>query len=74
MDLSVGEPVMNRETSELSESDARNPKTIKTMPTTRSAIAMLLFMTNPQTCYAALPMRVKLESIPRSTAEPRRPL
>jgi len=36
--LLVGDPVKNRETSELNESDALNPKMISTIPTTNSAM------------------------------------
>ena len=36
--LSVGEPVKKREMSELSEFDALTPKTINTIPPTKSAI------------------------------------
>jgi hypothetical protein len=36
--LSVGEPVKKREMSELSEFEALTPKTINTIPPTRSAI------------------------------------
>jgi hypothetical protein len=44
MDLSVGVPWKNRDTSELKESDALIPKTASTMPAARSAIPSALFM------------------------------
>jgi hypothetical protein len=42
--LSVGEPVKNRETSELNEVVALMPRIVRTTPATRSAIAIGLFM------------------------------
>ena len=52
-DLSVGEPVKNRETSELNESMAMTPKTIRTMPPANSASEIALFMLFPfVTCVA----------------------
>ena len=44
MDLSVGEPVKKRETSELNDSVAFIPKTIITMPTANSASPIPLFI------------------------------
>jgi hypothetical protein len=42
--LLVGAPVKTRETSELKESLALNPKTISMMPPTSSAMEMALFI------------------------------
>jgi len=44
MDLSVGEPVKKRDTSELNESDAFRPNTIITMPAANSASPIPLFI------------------------------
>lgn len=44
MALFVGEPVKNRETSELNESEAFTPKIISRIPPARSARAIILFM------------------------------
>ena len=44
MDLSVGEPVKNWETSELKESIALIPKMIRMTPPTRRAIEIIWFM------------------------------
>jgi hypothetical protein len=47
MDLSVGLPVKNRETSELKESAALIPNIVNTIPTTSSTIPNDLFMIHP---------------------------
>ena len=41
--LLVGDPVKNRETSELNDPEALTPKVIKRVPTTSSAAEMPLF-------------------------------
>jgi hypothetical protein len=47
MALSVGEPVKNRDTSELKESEALTPQIIITIPPTSTATNILLFMCSP---------------------------
>lgn len=44
IDLSVGEPVKNRETSELKDWDALRPNAIKMTPTASKAIETALFI------------------------------
>lgn len=43
-DLSVGVPVKNRDRSELNESIATTPMTIRAMPTMTRAVDIMLFM------------------------------
>lgn len=47
----VGEPVKNRETSEVNDSEALTPHIIKTIPATSSATERPLFMARMAFCH-----------------------
>jgi len=51
IDLSVAEPVKNREISELDESYALTPKTKRRIPPARNAIEIALFIHDPSFYY-----------------------
>ena len=63
--LSVGEPVKNREMSELNDFDAATPKIVRRIPPARIASETALFMENPPFDFDTRPHERVIEVLAR---------